>query len=106
SVVRLWRAAVRSSLPLPDALPICSQPDSHEPSLGPGSLLLGEEALVVGYLEELVQRLLVFARVVDVAVSGLPTRRAIRELVGLEDRKSTRLNSSHVKTSYAGFCLK
>src|SRR5690606_39647890 len=24
----------------------------------------------------------------------------------VEDRKSTRLNSSHVKTSYAGFCLK
>src|SRR5690606_39333298 len=24
--------------------------------------------------------------------------------VGLEDRKSTRLNSSHVKTSYAVFC--
>src|SRR5690606_39462550 len=23
-----------------------------------------------------------------------------------EDRKSTRLNSSHVKSSYAGFCLK
>src|SRR6266511_1213066 len=26
--------------------------------------------------------------------------------VGLEDRKSTRLNSSHVKISYAVFCLK
>src|SRR5690606_39700049 len=25
---------------------------------------------------------------------------------GQQDRKSTRLNSSHVKTSYAGFCLK
>src|SRR5690606_39821065 len=28
------------------------------------------------------------------------------ELGGLEDRKSTRLNSSHVKISYAVFCLK
>src|SRR5690349_23576319 len=27
-------------------------------------------------------------------------------LVGLEDRKSTRLNSSHVEISYAVFCLK
>src|SRR5690606_40012531 len=27
-------------------------------------------------------------------------------LMGLEDRKSTRLNSSHVKISYAVFCLK
>src|SRR5690606_41370958 len=29
-----------------------------------------------------------------------------RELSPLLDRKSTRLNSSHVKTSYAVFCLK
>src|SRR5690606_38131487 len=28
------------------------------------------------------------------------------QLVGTEDRKSTRLNSSHVKISYAVFCLK
>src|SRR5690554_7545675 len=28
------------------------------------------------------------------------------ELPRLEDRKSTRLNSSHVRTSYAVFCLK
>src|SRR5436309_10372247 len=27
-------------------------------------------------------------------------------IAGLEDRKSTRLNSSHVKISYAVFCLK
>src|SRR5699024_12101620 len=32
---------------------------------------------------------------------GLPELRAIRE-----DRKSTRLNSSHVSISYAVFCLK
>src|SRR5690606_39686986 len=29
-----------------------------------------------------------------------------RALLGLADRKSTRLNSSHVKISYAVFCLK
>src|SRR5690606_40440632 len=28
------------------------------------------------------------------------------EVAGLRDRKSTRLNSSHVKISYAVFCLK
>src|SRR3712207_7621766 len=28
------------------------------------------------------------------------------ELLGLEDRKSTRLNSSHANISYAVFCLK
>src|SRR3712207_8128812 len=29
----------------------------------------------------------------------------VAELVGLEDRKSTRLNSSHANISYAVFCL-
>src|SRR5436305_4160291 len=29
-----------------------------------------------------------------------------KETTSLEDRKSTRLNSSHVRTSYAVFCLK
>src|SRR3712207_7342085 len=36
-------------------------------------------------------------------------RRRLREFlpyVGLEDRKSTRLNSSHANISYAVFCLK
>src|SRR5690606_39297055 len=36
---------------------------------------------------------------------GLPTIRGDAEQV-LKDRKSTRLNSSHVKISYAVFCLK
>src|SRR5690606_39594665 len=31
---------------------------------------------------------------------------AVAAAVGLRDRKSTRLNSSHVKISYAVFCLK
>src|SRR5690606_41118262 len=35
---------------------------------------------------------------------GLPTPRWVRLAKG-GDRKSTRLNSSHVKISYAGFCL-
>src|SRR3989442_8729823 len=33
-------------------------------------------------------------------------RRALPLLVRLRDRKSTRLNSSHVRISYAVFCLK
>src|SRR5690606_42097254 len=43
------------------------------------------------------------AEVVDEAASAArrPVKRAYRE-----DRKSTRLNSSHVKISYAVFCLK
>src|SRR5690606_41913008 len=32
--------------------------------------------------------------------------RQVRRLARVQDRKSTRLNSSHVKISYAVFCLK
>src|SRR3989442_7116277 len=40
----------------------------------------------------------------EILVAGF---RAVRELFGdLGDRKSTRLNSSHVRISYAVFCLK
>src|SRR5690606_40296957 len=35
----------------------------------------------------------------------LPIEGKLRDLLG-QDRKSTRLNSSHVKISYAVFCLK
>src|SRR5690606_40732420 len=37
---------------------------------------------------------------------GLPGHPLSALLVYLKDRKSTRLNSSHVKISYAVFCLK
>src|SRR5699024_12268359 len=40
---------------------------------------------------------------------GAPSREASaveKTLTGFRDRKSTRLNSSHVSISYAGFCLK
>src|SRR5690606_40738893 len=41
-------------------------------------------------------------RVVDALAAG----HAVLDCTGLRDRKSTRLNSSHVKISYAVFCLK
>src|SRR3989442_10817873 len=41
---------------------------------------------------------------VDPASAGLAIARATR--LALRDRKSTRLNSSHVRISYAVFCLK
>src|SRR5690606_40917962 len=37
---------------------------------------------------------------------GRPEHAAAQASLNLEDRKSTRLNSSHVKISYAVFCLK
>src|SRR5690625_5310865 len=45
------------------------------------------------------------AIVTEIAQNPIEPQEAL-ELVGLgEDRKSTRLNSSHVAISYAGFCL-
>src|SRR5690625_5616998 len=37
---------------------------------------------------------------------GGPAPEGIQEATDPRDRKSTRLNSSHVATPYAGFCLK
>src|SRR5690606_40344151 len=87
---------VLPALSLPDALPICDiggtnarfalvregevQPQAIE--VLPCSDYVNLDAAIVDYL-----------------------RRAGVEAVG-QDRKSTRLNSSHVKISYAVFCLK
>src|SRR5690606_41752441 len=38
--------------------------------------------------------------------AGLPIAKDASQPLELQDRKSTRLNSSHVKISYAVFCLK
>src|SRR3712207_8082334 len=37
---------------------------------------------------------------------GLEQLPAVQDRLGVEDRKSTRLNSSHANISYAVFCLK
>src|SRR3712207_7603543 len=42
----------------------------------------------------------------EVADAHLPDRRRRHHVAGAEDRKSTRLNSSHANISYAVFCLK
>src|SRR5260221_10354445 len=42
---------------------------------------------------------------IDVFPGGIPSRRDLDQ-VAAEDRKSTRLNSSHTVISYAVFCLK
>src|SRR5436309_10593911 len=78
------------TLSLHDALPICLErrptvtPDERGRSPAPSLFLLDG----TGALHRL----------------GQPFR--VREKAGRGDRKSTRLNSSHVKMSYAVFCLK
>src|SRR3712207_8219088 len=42
----------------------------------------------------------------EVAAAGDPVGQHLRDGVGVGDRKSTRLNSSHANISYAVFCLK
>src|SRR5690606_41930850 len=79
------------TLSLPRALPICKDPQAQLPD-GRGILLPHG---LHGALEA------------DVLVV-LPERRLVGGGVDRlrQDRKSTRLNSSHVKISYAVFCLK
>src|SRR3712207_8319814 len=62
---------------------------------GPG---VGQQVLAVGLERE---------RVVSPAdADQVPPDRAVDEQGGCQDRKSTRLNSSHANISYAVFCLK
>src|SRR5947209_14168816 len=48
-------------------------------------------------------RILTFNHAAE-TITGIPFRTAVGR--GVEDRKSTRLNSSHANISYAVFCLK
>src|SRR5690606_40134068 len=48
----------------------------------------------------------VFKEILDRELKGEELKEALRENLDALDRKSTRLNSSHVKISYAVFCLK
>src|SRR5690625_3036379 len=49
----------------------------------------------------------IFSRVVSIRTAELPSGKGMqKERERLRDRKSTRLNSSHVAISYAVFCLK
>src|SRR5690606_39509068 len=43
---------------------------------------------------------------VEASHQGMLSFRQINHSIDVKDRKSTRLNSSHVKISYAVFCLK
>src|SRR5207249_8807493 len=65
-----------------------------------GTTALGSAALLSGGLTSLIQRSASAAGGFDFIEKSIP------ELQDAIDRKSTRLNSSHVSISYAVFCLK
>src|SRR5690625_8019637 len=85
--------------------PLCSFPtrrSSDLPSLNEGSFLLMPTSLPHAGVEEN-QRVL---QQLDMAVATIPEIETVVGKAGrTEDRKSTRLNSSHVAISYAVFCL-
>src|SRR5690349_24120206 len=76
----------------------------------PGSTLFPYTTLFRSH-RRLLERHVLFLRLVRGVVGGDALDRAVAQTLdqGLAvalDRKSTRLNSSHVETSYAVFCLK
>src|SRR5690606_42092819 len=95
-------STVISTFSLHDALPIYQSEDVV--AQGDQGVRAVEEPLVV--LETDVG---VAGPVVEAAANGpvgrVDEERVEEEEAGGEDRKSTRLNSSHVKISYAVFCL-
>src|SRR5690606_39805916 len=86
-------------LSLHDALPISVVLDVR--ALGDGEAHLGEDGdHLVHHLQGRVHRALAARR------GGQAEVEALGGEAGVQDRKSTCLNSSHVKISYAVFCLK
>src|SRR5690606_39830507 len=66
-------------------------PDPRQPRGRAEEVRQGEGPPVLPVLQALISR---------------PVRGRLQDMGRVQDRKSTRLNSSHVKSSYAVFCLK
>src|SRR5690625_6473075 len=80
---------------------------------GPNLILIGKDTRISGYMFESALQAGLINAGVDVGLLGpMPTpgiaylTRTFQAQAGIVDRKSTRLNSSHVASSYAVFCLK
>src|SRR5690606_40558480 len=104
----LWRACAHPDCHsfLHDALPICTLGVARG-GTGISSYAAGDLIYASGSTT-LARRAIGSANQVLAVVSGVPnwqTPSGGGQVVGT-DRKSTRLNSSHVKISYAVFCLK
>src|SRR5690606_41440640 len=94
------RCAYISTLSLHDALPIslsAINPEEYHALFLPG----GHGPLWDLATDEICARI-----ILDFYNSGKPVAAVCHGPAALIDRKSTRLNSSHVKISYAVFCLK
>src|SRR5690606_41890307 len=92
----------RHTLPLHDALPICLRPGmvaaAELKSALPASFL--DRDLTILALRKRQRR--------PKELPAMPLSLSLKNVLAaaMIDRKSTRLNSSHVKISYAVFCLK
>src|SRR5690606_41579412 len=97
-------SAALYALSLHDALPI--SPTLGDPSaVGPvGNSNAAIAVLAGGNFVVATSGVAPEARILS--ISGLVDTIPISAATDLRDRKSTRLNSSHVKISYAVFCLK
>src|SRR5690606_41693682 len=103
---RIFRQCARVSrsshpLSLHDALPISSAKAALSSSAAATSKELASRALpTAAELDAQIKRAL------DPALPDSERTKLIEDGDAFRDRKSTRLNSSHVKISYAVFCLK
>src|SRR5690606_41423764 len=97
------RTPAPSPLPLPDALPILDRRASRYRHL---VVTLSDGTPAITSMVFGLQRHLAVAagRLALATRDAYGTR--VYDAAGRRDRKSTRLNSSHVKISYAVFCLK
>src|SRR5690606_41892192 len=93
-----------ASLPLHDALPISDRTAFALPD----QPITAEDRRIAAHVESLIDD----GATLQTGIGGIPN--AVAQLLAAgnkgdfgihTDRKSTRLNSSHVKSSYAGFCL-
>src|SRR3712207_7827121 len=85
------------TLSLHDALPISARI---------GAILAGAGAEGQAAVSEYASELGLCFQIVDDVLNATSTREELGKSAGSEDRKSTRLNSSHANISYAVFCLK
>src|SRR5690606_41369813 len=97
--LHITSAAVIYTLSLHDALPISRSSPIREPALAASRIVAG--AFGAGFSSGATARSLRLIAAPPFGASWKNRRGGVRL-----DRKSTRLNSSHVKTSYAVFCLK